>query len=149
MQMNDSLRRVLAKKGSRVLSVAAGETVFQALKVLADHNIGAVLVMDGGRPVGMFSERDYARKVALLGRVSKQTLVREVMGAPLATVPPEFTVELALAFMSEKHVRHLPVVEGGAVVGMVSIGDLVNWIISAQVETIEQLHNYIAGQYPG
>jgi CBS domain-containing protein len=149
MQMNDTLRRVLAKKGSRVLSVAPGDTVYQALKVLADNNIGAVLVVDGSQPVGMFSERDYARKVVLLGRVSKETSVREVMGRPLVTVPPEFTVDLALAYMSEKHVRHLPVVESGSVLGMVSIGDLVNWVISAQTETIEHLHEYIAGQYPG
>ncbi|HEY3451997.1 MAG TPA: CBS domain-containing protein [Myxococcales bacterium] len=147
--MNDTLRRVLAKKGSRVLSVAPGDTVYQALKVLADNNIGAVLVVDGSQPVGMFSERDYARKVVLLGRVSKETSVREVMGRPLVTVPPEFTVDLALAYMSEKHVRHLPVVESGSVLGMVSIGDLVNWVISAQTETIEHLHEYIAGQYPG
>ncbi|MGC4120743.1 MAG: CBS domain-containing protein [Myxococcales bacterium] len=147
--MNDTLRRVLAKKGSRVLSVAPQDTVFHALQLLAQHNIGALLVMDGAQPVGMFSERDYARKVALLGRVSKETLVREVMGAPLLTVPPDFTVDLALAYMTDRHLRHLPVLESGRVLGMVSIGDLVNWIISAQTETIARLNEYIAGQYPG
>lgn len=149
MQMNDTLRLVLARKGSRVLSVSPGDTVFHALQLLAQHNVGALLVLDGALPAGMFSERDYARKVALLGRASKETLVREVMGAPLLSVPPDFTVELALAFMTERHLRHLPVVEGAAVLGMVSIGDLVNWIISAQTETIARLHEYIAGAYPG
>ncbi len=149
MQMNDTLRKVLAKKGSKVLSVAPGDTVFQALQLLAEHNIGAVLVMDAGKPVGMFSERDYARKVALLGRVSRDTLVREVMGAPLVTVPPDVEVDLALALMSDRHVRHLPVVEKDSVLGIVSIGDLVNWVISAQTETIEHLRRYISGQYPG
>lgn len=149
MESSDPLRRVLEKKGNRVITVVPQDTVFHALSVLAEHNIGAVLVMEAAEPVGMFSERDYARKIALLGRVSKETRVSEVMSRPLVTVPPDFTVDMALAFMSERHLRHLPVIEDGRVLGMVSIGDLVSWIISAQTETIRQLHAYIAGHYPG
>ncbi|MBI5546494.1 MAG: CBS domain-containing protein [Deltaproteobacteria bacterium] len=147
--MKDTLRQVLAKKGSTVIAVAPGDTVFHALEELARHNIGAVLVLEGARPVGMLSERDYARKLALLGRASRQTLVRDVMSHPVLTVPPEVTVDLALALMTNKRVRHLPVVEKGSVTGMLSIGDLVNWVISAQAETIEALQEYIAGRYPG
>jgi CBS domain-containing protein len=149
MDMKDTLERVLARKGSGVLTVAPGDSVFHAVQELQRHNVGALLVLEAGAPVGMFSERDYARKLVLLGRASRETPVREVMSHPVVTVAPDISVELALGVMTEKHVRHLPVVEGAAVVGMVSIGDLVNWIISAQAQLIDALHAYIAGHYPG
>lgn len=147
--MKDPLRRVLAKKGDRLLSIAPQDTVFHALQELALHNVGALLVLEGGKPVGMFSERDYARKLLLLGRDALHTRVEEVMSRPVVTIDAGLTVERAMAVMSERHVRHLPVVDGGALAGMVSIGDLVNWIISAQAERIDALHEYIAGGYPG
>jgi CBS domain-containing protein len=149
MDSKDSLREVLARKGTTVLTVSPDDTVYHALEELARYNIGALLVVQDGRPVGMLSERDYARKLALVGRASRRTRVREVMSRPVLCATLEMTVELAMAFMTERHVRHLPVVEKGKAIGMVSIGDLVNWVISAQAETIDALHDYIAGTYPG
>jgi CBS domain-containing protein len=149
MDMTDTLQRVLGKKGSRVLTVAPEDSVYRALELMAEHNIGALLVVEAEAPVGMLSERDYARRLVLLGRASRETRVREVMSHPVVTVPPDMTVDVALALMSERHLRHLPVVEQGRLSGMVSIGDLVSWIISAQAETIQHLHDYIAGRYPG
>jgi len=149
MDLKDTLQHVLDRKGSRLLSVGPHDTVYSALEVMARHNIGAVVVVDGEKPVGMLSERDYARKVALTGHTSRQTLVHEVMSRPLVTVPKEHTVEFAMALMTERHIRHLPVMDEEKMVGMVSIGDLVNWVISAQAQLIESLHEYIAGRYPG
>jgi len=149
MDIKDTLQHVLQRKGGSVVSVRPHDTVYLALEVMAQHNIGAVLVMDGNKPVGMLSERDYARKVVLAGRASRVTLVHEVMNHPLVTVPGQITVELAMALMSERHIRHLPVMDDEKIVGMVSIGDLVNWVISAQAQLIESLHEYIAGRYPG
>jgi CBS domain-containing protein len=140
---------VLNLKGSHVWTVTPETIVFDAIELMAEKNVGALLVLDNGQLVGMLSERDYTRKVALKGKASKQTLVGEIMFSPVISVTPEDTVEECLRIMTENRVRHLPVVDGSALIGIVSIGDLVNWTISAQTATINHLESYIAGQYPG
>lgn len=140
---------VLNLKGSHVWTVTPETTVFDAIELMAEKNVGALLVLDKGQLAGMISERDYTRKVALKGKASKQTLVGEIMFSPVISVTPEDTVEECLRIMTENRVRHLAVVEGSALIGIVSIGDLVNWTISAQTATINHLESYIAGQYPG
>jgi CBS domain-containing protein len=116
---------------------------------MADKNIGALLVMNGPRLLGVVSERDYTRKVALNGKSSRETQVREIISTPLISATPDHTVEDCMRLMTANRVRHLPVMDGSQVLGIVSIGDLVNWIISAQSVAITQLESYIAGQYPG
>jgi CBS domain-containing protein len=149
MEFNDPVRSVLRRKGWKVYSVPPEASVLTAVRMMADKNVGALAVIDQGLLVGLFSERDYARKIILQGRVSRETPVYEVMTAPAATVTPNDGVDECMRIMTRERARHLPVVENGRAVGMVSIGDLVNWIISAQAETIGQLHSYIAGTYPG
>jgi CBS domain-containing protein len=147
MSVSSSISSVLHHKGSQVWTVAPDATVFDAIQMMADKNVGALLVMDGVRLVGVISERDYTRKVALKGKSSKQTPVREILSPQCPSVRPGDTIEDCMRKMTEHRVRHLPVVEGDRVTGVVSIGDLVNWIISAQDTTIRQLENYIAGGY--
>jgi CBS domain-containing protein len=117
--------------------------------MMAKKNVGALPVVEDGKVVGMMSERDYTRKVALKGKSSKETKVREIMGTPVITVPPQQPVSDCLRLMTEHRVRHLPVLENDELVGIVSIGDLVNWVISAQSATIDNLEGYISGRYPG
>jgi CBS domain-containing protein len=149
MSVVGTISGILDRKGSQVWSVSPDLTVFEAIQLMSDKNVGALLVMEGVALVGLLSERDYTRKVALKGRSSKQTKVREIITTPVLTVTPGHTVEECMRLMTDRRVRHLPVVEGDRVVGIVSIGDLVNWIISAQSVTIYQLEQYITGQYPG
>jgi CBS domain-containing protein len=149
MEFKDPVRSVLARKGWKVFSIPPETSVLTAVRQMADKDIGALAVIDGGLLVGLFSERDYARKIILHGRVSRETPVYEVMSSPAAFVTPDVTVDECLQIMTRNRVRHLPVVEDGRVIGIVSIGDLVNWVVSVQAETIGQLHSYIAGSYPG
>jgi CBS domain-containing protein len=149
MEITGTVDTVLKAKGSAVWSVAPDLTVFEAIKVLADKNVGALLVMDGETLVGVFSERDYTRKVALAGKNSKTTRVREIITGKIVTVSLRSTVEECLRLMTDQRVRHLPVLEQNRVVGILSIGDLVNWIITAQRAAISQLQDYIAGSYVG
>jgi CBS domain-containing protein len=136
---------ILRLKGRTVHAVRPDDTVLAALGVMAKHDIGAVLVLDGDQVAGLLTERDYARKVALVGRASKDSPVRAIMTVDVVCVPPTHTVEACMAVMTERRQRHLPVVEGRRVVGLVSIGDLVKATIDEQEFTINQLKNYIAG----
>ncbi len=139
------LSQLLDRKGHGVHTVAAGASVIDAIRSMADNHVGALLVMDGSRLAGIVSERDYARKVILHGRASATTAVREIMSTPVVTVGPGDTVDHAMRVMTDRRIRHLPVVQGEQVVGVVSIGDLVSSVIDAQRSTIEALQTYIRG----
>ena len=146
MKVLDQVSAILKQKGGQVWSVAPAATVYEALGRMANHDIGALLVMDGGRLVGVLSERDYARKIILQGRSSKETQVSEVMASPPITIPASCPVDDAMRIMTENRVRHLPVLDAdGGLLGLISIGDLIKWIITSQGQTIEQLESYIAG----
>jgi CBS domain-containing protein len=136
---------LLANKGRDLWSVDAEQPVLEAIRIMAERRIGALPVMRAGELVGVVSERDYARKVILLGRSSAETAVWQIMSSPVVTVGPGETVRRCMEIMTERRIRHLPVVEGGATVGMISIGDLVRAVIEEQKETIEQLEKFIAG----
>jgi CBS domain-containing protein len=148
MKSSGTVSAVLHHKGSEIWSVPAEATVFDAIKIMADKNIGALLVMSGGKLAGVFSERDYTRKVALQGKSSRETRVRDIISTEVISVGLHHSVEECMKLMTEHRVRHLPVVEGEKVVGLVSIGDLVNWTISTQSATIDQMTHYITGGYP-
>jgi CBS domain-containing protein len=140
-----TIRQILEDKGYEVLSVTPGASVYSAIELMAENGIGALMVMEGDKAVGLISERDYARKVILKGRSSKDTEVREIMTTHVVCARPEQTVEQCMALMTEKRVRHLPIMDDGRLVGIVSIGDLVKAIIAEQRFIIEQLEHYICG----
>lgn len=148
MNIDSPIRLVLERKGSELWSVRPDQTVFEAIALLAEKNIGAVPVVEEGKLLGMFSERDYTRKVILQGRASRDTKVGEIMSANVHTAAPSDNVENCLGIMTASRVRHLPVIENGALLGIVSIGDLVNWVIAVQSNQIEHLHRYVSGGYP-
>jgi len=145
----DAVSSVLRRKSSdrKVLSIAPDSSVYEAIALMADNSIGALLVVSNGVLVGILSERDYARKVVLQSRSSKDTRVSDIMTSPVVAVSPTHTVEDCMRLMTDKRIRHLPVVEGTAIVGIVSIGDLVRSVITVQGETIQYLQQYINGQY--
>jgi CBS domain-containing protein len=149
MELREPLQRILRNKGSQVYSIAPDATVYEALETLAEKDIGALVVLQGADLVGVFSERDYVRKVILKGRSSREMKVHEIMSSPVVTVGLQTTIDECMYRMTEQRCRHLPVVENGMVVGVVSIGDVVNWIITTQDMTIHQLEDYISGKYPG
>jgi len=138
-----TVRQLLQSKGSAVYSVTPEASVFDALKLMAEKNIGALLIVSGGKVAGIMSERDYARKVILHGKSSHDMLVREIMSEKVVTVQPEQTVEDCMTLMTGKRIRHLPVVNGDKIVGLLSIGDLVKEVIAEQEQTIRQLESYI------
>lgn len=149
MNPNALISDILASKGNTVWSVTPDTFVYDAISLMAEKNLGALLVLDpAGKLTGIISERDYTRKVVLKGKASKQTAVREILSGNVVSICPSQTVEDGLRLMTEHRIRHLPVCDGENLVGIVSIGDLVNWIISAQTSTIQQLQTYISG-YPG
>ncbi|MES2848661.1 MAG: CBS domain-containing protein [Bacteroidota bacterium] len=135
---------ILQKKGASIISVTGSTSVLDALKILSEKNIGALLVMEEGKLVGIFSERDYARKIILKGKTSADTLIKDIMTENPFTIQPDDSIEVCMGIMSEKHIRHLPVVKDNTVAGMISIGDVVTAIIQSQKETIDHLKNYIS-----
>jgi CBS domain-containing protein len=144
----DTIRHILQIKGNDVWSTTPRTTVFDALRMMADKNVGALLVMEGDKVVGIFSERDYARKVVLQGRSSKETLVSEIMtpASKLVTIHPDQTVEEAMEFMTNKRVRHLPVMDGDQLLGMISIGDVLREVIYVQLRAIREMEDKILGE---
>jgi len=148
MRIEDSIGVVLKGKiQNKILSITPGQTVFEALEMMAHFDIGALLVCSDDHLLGILSERDYVRKCALLGHTSKETKVEEIMTSPVLSVTPKHTVDECLALMTEHHFRHLPVLERDRVVGLVSIGDLVKWVIHSQQQAIGTLESYITGGY--
>lgn len=148
MEITGKLSSILASKGPQVWSIPPHATVFEALQLMADRDVGALAVVDRDGAVGIFSERDYARKIILHGKASKDTDVSEVMTHPPTTVGPDESVDSCMRLMTKKRTRHVLVMDRGQLAGMISIGDLVNWTISEQQDTIGQLSSYIAGNYP-
>lgn len=142
--MITTVGQILEKKGADVWSVSPDATVLEALRLMAERNVGAVLVRSGDQLVGILSERDYARKVVLQGKSSKETPVRDVMSSKVYFVRPEQSASDCMAMMTEKRIRHLPVLDGGRLAGMISIGDVVRTLLGEQQFTIEQLENYIS-----
>jgi signal-transduction protein with cAMP-binding, CBS, and nucleotidyltransferase domain len=149
MNLSDTIGMVLKEKGQIIWSLGPEALVYEAIEMMANKHVGALLVISDGKLVGIISERDYARKVILQERSSRQTQVKEIMTSPVIVVRPDHTVEDCMRFMTDNRIRHLPVVESERVLGVVSIGDLVKWVVSAQAQTIDQLQHYIAGRYPG
>ena len=148
MEITTTIGSILNRKGTMVWSVSPTNTVFEAISMMAEKNVGALPVLEGDRLVGMISERDYARKVILLGRGSRETSVAEIMSVNLKTVGLSESVQECMQIMTENRVRHVPVLEEDKLAGLISIGDCVNWIISAQTAAIDDLERFVTGAYP-
>jgi len=150
MKITDTVDQVLKHKVfNKILPIAPEQTVHEALALMAEYDVGALMVMAGDRLVGIFTERDYARKGILLGHHSTETTVAEIMTSPVVSITPRHTVDDCMKLMTDGHFRHLPVLDGDRVVGIISIGDMVKWVISGHEHHIQALEGYITGAYPG
>ncbi len=149
MDVSGTIDAILGQKGREIFSVSPEMTVYEAIELMAQKNVGALVVVENGTLIGLLSERDYTRKITLRGKHSRETPVREIMSTNLTTVTPREPVENCLRMMTEKRIRHLPVVEGDMLRGIISIGDLVKWVIASQSATIAHLESYISGGYSG
>ena len=148
MEVTGTVSRILERKGSSIWSIAPEAMVYDAIKLMAQKNVGALMVLENGVLIGIISERDYTRKVILQGKSSKETPVGEIMTKELVTAEPNDNIAECMRVMTERRVRHLPVLEGSKIIGIVSIGDLLKWVISAQDAAIDHLERYITGSYP-
>jgi CBS domain-containing protein len=149
VKLVDTISSIMRRKGGQIFSLSPEATVYDAVEMMADKGVGALLVLSESKLIGIISERDYARKVILKGKASKQTQVKEIMTSPVIFVTPSHQVDECMTIMTNKRIRHLPVLEDEKVLGIISIGDLVKWIITEQEQTIQHLENYITGKYPG
>ena len=148
MRFNDTIDKLLKSKGRDVWSVRPEDSVHEAFKLMAQKSVGALPVVEGDSLLGMLSERDYARKMIVKGRDPRKTKVRSIMSSHVISVGPQTTVDECMKIMTVKRFRHLPVVKDGIIEGVISIGDLVRWVITSQEETIQRLEDYISGKYP-
>jgi CBS domain-containing protein len=148
IKITGTVHSILKRKGGEVWFVTPDQTVYEAIEKMADKAVGALLVIADGKLAGIISERDYARKVILKGRSSKTTFVKEIMTSPVISVTSGQSVDHCMDIMTTNRIRHLPIIESEKVLGVISIGDLVKWVISQQEETIEHLQNYISSAYP-
>jgi CBS domain-containing protein len=150
MKSSDTIALLLKSKAeTKVHTITPDQSVYEAIQLMAKYDIGALLVISDNRVVGILSERDYARKGVLMGHPSKETQVHQIMTTPVFFVSPQHTVDECMSIMTEHHFRHLPVLQGETLVGVVSIGDMVKWVISGHEKTIQELQGYITGAYPG
>jgi CBS domain-containing protein len=149
MDVSGTIDAILAQKGTEIFSVSPDAMVFEAVELMANKNVGALLVIQDGKLVGMISERDYTRKVMLRGKKSRETQVREIMSTDLTVVSSREPVENCMQMMTDKRIRHLPVLDGEMIRGIISIGDLVKWVIATQSAAIAHLEMYISGGYTG
>lgn len=149
MEIHGTVRDIVQLKGGDVWTTSTKSTVYEAVGLMGEKNIGALVVVEDGKVFGVLSERDYSRKVVLQGRTSRDTLVGEILSRPAVTVTYGDSIETCMQLMTSRRIRHLPVVENERLMALVSMGDLVNWVMQSQRHTIQQLQGYISGEYPG